>query len=162
MNRLVIVAMPVVATFATFVASSDWFVWMLPVVLAAALVCAFRRESNAGLAVIVILALHWVAAVEDPTDPWLLVVAMSIAVFHTAMAAEGVAPPGAPWSPAMRARWLGRLAIVLVLTVVARAVEVVVEGADLEGSALVLAAALTVLTIAALTLRARALRSSWR
>ena len=162
MMRVLIVTMPVVATFVTFVASADWFVWVLPVVLFGAIQCARDGESNVGLGVIVILTLHWLAAVEDRASPWTLVVALAIATFHTAMAASGVAAPDARWSTPMRVRWVRRLAVVMVTTIMAWALEMLLADADLVGSAVVLATALAVLTLAAVTLRARALRSSWR
>jgi hypothetical protein len=159
--RLVVLVMPLLATCATFAAASHWIAWLLILVLAGAVECAIHAESNLGFGIVVVIALHWIATVDDQTTPWALVVALSIAVFHTAMAASGVAAPAARWSKAMRVRWLRRLGIVIVLTVVAWCFEVFVAGTDQRGSAVVLAAALGALTVVALALRARALHPSW-
>jgi hypothetical protein len=159
--RLVVLVMPLLATCATFAASSNWIVWFVLLMLVGAVECATHAESNLGVAVIVVLALHWIATVDDQTSPWTLVVALSIAAFHTAMAASGVSAPAARWPKRMRVRWLRRLGIVVILTVVAWCLEMLVAGTDQDGGAVVLAAALGALTVAALGLRARALHPSW-
>jgi hypothetical protein len=160
--RVVILVAPLVCTGVTFAAASDWIVWVLLVVLAASIECALHAESNLGFAVILVLALHWLATVDDRSTPYTLAAALAIAVFHTAMAAAGVAAPSARWTSAMWGRWGRRLGCVVLITVAAWLVELSLRTTDLAGSAIVLGAALIALTVAALALRARSLSSEPR
>lgn len=158
--RLIVLIAPLVCTSATFAASSNWIPWLLLFVFIGAIECATHTDSNLGFGLIIVQALHWIATVDDRRTPWLLVAALAIAAFHTAMAASGVSAPAARWSRPMRSRWARRLALVAMITVAAWAVELSLTTTDLAGSALVLAASLVMLTLAALALRARSLSSS--
>ena len=158
--RLLVLIAPLVALGAGFAAAGGWTVWLLVVVLVGSIDCAVRPESHLGLGLVVVLALYWLAAVDDVRTPWTLVAAVAIAVLHAAMAAAAVAGPGGHWSPAMLARWRRRFAAVVVLTAMAWTLEVVLAGARIEGTMIVMLAAMTALTTSALVLRARSLRSS--
>jgi hypothetical protein len=157
--RLLVLAAPLVALSAGFAAADGWSLWLTLLVIVAAIECATRPESHLGLAVVVVLALYWLGAVDDVRTAWTLAAGVAIAVFHAAMAAAAVAGPAGRWSRAMRARWLGRFATVVGLTATSWCLEVVLAGAQIRGTVIVLLAAMAALTATALALRARSLQS---
>jgi hypothetical protein len=158
--RLAVLVAPLSALAAGFASAGGWSLWLSVIVVLCAAYCAARPESHVGLGVVVVLALYWLAAVDDLRTPWTLVAALSVAVLHAAMAAAAVAGPAGRWSSPMRVRWLRRFAALGVLTAVAWALEVALAGAQLRGTMVVLLAAMVALTALALLLRARSLQSS--
>ena len=99
-------------------------------------------DSHAGLAGVLLVGVNWVVAVDDVTTPWAIGVAASTAVFHTSMSASSVSPASARWTAAMRRRW-GRRALALTAsTAPCWMVVAVVAEVELDGSAVLLAAAL--------------------
>ena len=106
--RLLALVSPLVAVACTWIAAGRTVPLVAVVVLVLAARCASVPDSNAGLAVVLVVCLHWLTAVHDPVTPWALAVAAALATFHTSLAAATVAPPAAMWTRAMRRRWLRR------------------------------------------------------
>lgn len=151
--RVCVLVAPLVAVAAAFAAAGH-VVWAVGVlVLFAAAVCAMQPDSNIGFFVIVLLAWHWAATVDDRRTVWLLVAAVALCIFHTAMAATTIAPSSARWSPSMRARWWRRLATVIAVTIAAWCVELIVAGTHAAGNAVLLLVALVLIVVAAMVLR---------
>jgi hypothetical protein len=123
----------------------------------AALVCAIVPDNHLGLALIGALGANWLVAVDDSTTPWVIAVAVLVAIFHTAMAAAGVAPIGASWTPAMARRWARRLGPVAAASLPTWALAAGLEGADLPRSPALVTAALLVLAAGATWVRQRSL-----
>ena len=118
---------------------------MLPL----ATVCAFVPDSHTGLAVVLVVCLHWFAAVDHVATPWALAVAAALAVFHTALAAATIAPPAAVWTRAMRRRWLRRFGGALAASAGTWAVVRAIHDRRPGGAAALMVIALVVLALAA-------------
>ena len=155
--RLAVVIAPLIALCAAFAGASTWSPWLLLFVFVGAVDCATQTETNLGLLVILLLAWHWAATVDDMRTPWTLVAALAVALFHTAMAAAASVPPAGHWSAVMRIRWLRRFGVVAAVTSAAWCMQVALAGSRLTGSSLLLFVALVALTTGALLLRAGAL-----
>ncbi len=108
--RVAVFTLPVVAFAGTSAAAGSTPGLVGTVVVGLAGACALAPDSHLGLLVTVIVGLHWLLAVDDVTTPWSLVVGLALGGLHVAMAAAGVAPPGARWTAAMVARWRIRAA----------------------------------------------------
>lgn len=155
--RLIVVVMPVIAMCAASASSARWTPWLLVLVFVAALDCAVQPESNLGLLVIVVVAWHWTATVDDLRTPWTLAAALAVATFHVAMAASASVPPAGRWSAAMRIKWVRRFVVVAAITLVAWCGQVALAGTRLTGNGLLLFVSLVALTATALLLRAGSL-----
>lgn len=109
-------ALPVVAYAGTSAAAGSAPGLVGTVVVGLAGACALAPDSHLGLLVTVIVGLHWLLAVDDVTTPWSLVVGLALGGLHLAMAAAGVAPPGARWTATMVVRWRRRAAATAAMT----------------------------------------------
>ena len=112
--------------------------------------CVLVPDSHAGLIVVVLISVQWVAAVDDTTSPWVLAAAASMTVFHAALAAASAIPAGATWSTAMRRRWSRRPLVLIVASVATWGAVLVVDTIDPANSAVLVTAALIVLAAAGL------------
>lgn len=154
--RSIVMVTPLLTMCAAFASSSHWSVWLLLLAAVAALDCATHPETNLGLLVILLLVWHWGATVDDLRTPWTLVAALSIALFHTAMAAAASVPPAGQWSAAMRIVWQRRFGVVAAVTLAVWCLQLALAGSRPAGNAVLLFAALTALAATALLLRAGA------
>ena len=156
--RLCILVMPLVALAATAHAGTTAPLLSM-ILLAMAAACAITPDSHLGLLVLVLLAVHWLAVVDDPGTGWAVMMAVALLMFHVSLAAATVAPPAARWTSAMHRRWGVRTAVVVATAggtwITARGF----AAADATGSAPLLGAALVALVIAGLWVRARSLPS---
>lgn len=75
------------------------------VIFVVAVFSTARPDSHFGLLLLLLTGANWVFTVDSPTTAWVIGVAVSLALSHTAMAAASVAPPRAAWTTGMRRRW---------------------------------------------------------
>jgi hypothetical protein len=106
--RALVLGAPLAAVACTWAAAGRAVVVIGLLVVVLAAVCAGAPDSHLGLAVVGAVVVQWLAIVDDPATPWSIGAAAALGAFHTAAAAATVAPPGAPWTRAMRARWARR------------------------------------------------------
>lgn len=118
---------------------------------------ALAPDGHMGVLVVLLLAWYWVVTVDRPTGGTTLLAAVGILVFHAALAASTVAPPAAVWSRAMQRRWAGRTVVVGAATTAAWVVARALGSATIDGSAVVLSAALVGLAGTAVWIRHRGL-----
>ncbi len=122
------------------------------VVVAFAGKCAVHPDSHVGLLVVLAVGINWVVAVEDATNPWVIGVAASLALFHTSVAAASVAPLGAAWTPTLGRKWGGRLAAIAFLSLPTWLIVHAIEQRGIEPHPLLFIGALVALTLTALRL----------
>lgn len=151
--RLTIVAGAALAVACTRAAAADSVAALDVAVIAAALLGAGWPDTHAGLFFMALAGIDWFVAVDDTTTPWTIGVAIALVVVHTAMAAAGVAPPGAPWTRAMHRRWIRRVIGVAATSVPAWAAVVGIGRYEPTGSAALFAAALLLLAGTGLWMR---------
>lgn len=152
--RVVIGVAPLIALGCTLLAADQTLPFVKFVIIAVSLVCVVYPDSHLGLFVVVLLGVEWLVTVDDPTTPWSIAVAASMALFHTSMAAAGVIPSSAAWSTSMRRRW-GRRCVTLMLPApVMWLLVVAVDNRNSAGSQVLLAASLVTLVTAAVWARA--------
>ena len=153
MLRAFVLASPLAAVGCTRAAANDPPLEIELLIAGLAVVCAARPDNHIGLLVVVLIGLDWVLTVDDPTTPWSIGVAVSLAVLHTSMAAASVAPHAAPWTRAMYHRWTRRLIAVAGASLPAWAVTAAIHRSDVPSSPALLTAALMTLAVAALWAR---------
>jgi hypothetical protein len=117
--------------------------------------CALHPDGHAGLLVVGLLAVDWLATVHDVTTPWSIGAAASVAVFHASMAAATVAPPGAPWTLPMCRRWARRTLVVGAASTGTWAVVAVSHSHHPPGGGLLLGGSLLTLAFATVGARQR-------
>ena len=152
--RFVIGITPLIALGCTLLAADQALPFLKFVIIASALMCAVYPDSHLGLFVVVLIGVEWLVTVDDPTTPWSIAVAASMALFHTSMAAAGVVPSSACWSTPMRRRWLRRSVVLMLPAPVMWLVVVAFDDRNSAGSQVLLAASLTTLVVAAVWARA--------
>ncbi len=153
--RLLIVCSPAAAILCTHFAGTGGLfepnlIALDALIVVLSLVCVVYPDGHVGLVVLALLTGEWLADVDHHTTPWALAVAALFTVFHASLAAASVAPPSAPWSAAMKRRWLHRAAMLVVASGVTA---LMVSGAShlrLAGSDIMLAAALALLAVGGL------------
>lgn len=148
--RVTLVVVPPLGVLVTWIAAGEGRAWVVLVAGAVGALAARRPDGHAGLLAVGVLAVDWVATVDDHATPWVLVLAALVAVLHTAGAAAGVAPPRAVWTAAMRRRWLTRLGVAVGAAAVTWVVVALLDGRAGRGRAPVLVAALAIVVTGAL------------
>ncbi len=148
--RALVVGVPPLAVAATWAAAGRGRPVVVVAAAALGALCARRSDRHVGLVVVALVGVNWVATVDDHTTPWSVVVACLLGVFHAAAAAFGVAPPAATWTRAMGRRWLRRTAVLMAASGGTWLVVATLDGRAGRGRALVLVAALALLTAGAL------------
>ncbi len=116
-----------------------------------------RKVGEFGLVVVLAVALNWVLAVEVPVSPWSVGVAISLALFHTAVAATRVAPSRAALNKDMMKRWIARLLVVAVFPVPVWLGATLMNNLGPEPSSVVFATSFAVLSFAGIWLHRRSL-----
>jgi hypothetical protein len=151
--RVLILVSPLVSVGCTRLAAGHTVPAIDLVVVALASACVVVPDSHLGLVVVLLIGIEWLATVDDPATPWSVAAAMSIAVFHAAMAAASVAPPAARWTSAMCRRWMRRSFVVMAASAGTWAIMTVINTFDLASSSVLVTASLLTLAIAGLWAR---------
>lgn len=151
--RLLVVVGPTAAVGCTWLAAGRTVALLDVAIIGLAGACAVLPDSHLGLPVVVLVGVDWLATVDNQTTPWALGSAVSLAVFHAAMAASSVAPPAARWTGAMCRRWLRRTVAVMVGSAATWAFLAAVHRVEVAGSGVWFAVSLMLLAIAALWAR---------
>jgi hypothetical protein len=151
--RLLVLVSPLAALVCTRVASGTTVVVIDICVVVLTAICVVVPDSHVGFVVVVLVGVGWLASVDDTTSPWSLPTALALLVFHIALAAAGIAAPGAVWSPAMCRRWLRRTVVLALACAAVWLVVVAVNLYDVVGSPTVVAAAFVVLAFTVLWAR---------
>ncbi len=123
------------------------------IVVGLTMYCTVVPDGHVGLLVVLLIGIDWLVRVDDTTTPWALVVALVLLVFHTALAAAGIAAPAAVWTPAMRRRWLRRTAVLALACVASWLLVAAVNVYELAASSALVGAALLVLMVAGMWAR---------
>jgi hypothetical protein len=144
--RLLVLTSAVVAVVCTWLAAGHTVPFINAVIFGLALVCVVLPDSHAGLLVVLLVGVEWLATVDDRTTPWSVGAAAALAVFHASMAAATVAPPAAKWTRAMCRRWMRRSAVVMVASAGTWAVVVVARGHHASATVLVAASLIALAT----------------
>lgn len=111
--RLVIVLAGLAAVVSIRLAAAEAEPVLDLVIVVLVLVAALFPDGHAGILVVVAVGVNWVLAVDDPTTQWVMVGAVAVAVFHSALALATVAPLGARLERATLWRWARRTALVV-------------------------------------------------
>ena len=148
---------PVIAYGATATASHRFAGPLAVMIAALSALAATRPDSPAPLVVIGFLILVWAGVVEDLTTAWVLVSSIALFAFHTATALMSTTPHDAEVDVATMRLWAGRFAGVSAVTVVVWLLVLALDRLHPNGSAVLLFAALAVVVLSALWLRARSL-----
>jgi len=157
--RMLVLVCPIAALACTRVAGGNTPTVIEFLVVALTAWCVVVPDSHVGMLVVLLIGVGWLAAVDDPTSPWSLAVALVLLVFHLSLAAAGIAAPGAVWSRAMRHRWGRRTGVLGLASVVVWLLVAAVNRYDLAASSALVAAALVVAAVAGLWAKEATLRS---
>lgn len=146
--RTAIVVSPIVATICTAIAAGRPFVLGAAVIVVLSAWCAVLPDSAAGLFVIATLALEWIIRVDDHTSAWSIAIAVSIGVFHMALACASAAPGGAPMARSVYAPWIRNTAVAIVPSVAVWVAIVTLDRLDPGSASLLVAVALIAVAVA--------------
>lgn len=146
--RAVIVACPLLAIACIRVSAGRGVLAVEVLVVLLSLWCVAVPDGYVGLAVVGLLAWEWVAQVPHPTSLASVVMATTIAVLHSALAACTIAPPAARWTRSMRRRWAWRTAALIAASVATALAVQGVGHVDIGASAALLGATLAAAALA--------------
>ncbi len=127
------------------------------IVTALAAASAVRPDAHTALIVVVVVAWHWLATVDEVDGPWLPLAAVCLLVHHAVIALSASIPVGGVLPAATIVRWAGRTALIASATVGMWAVVAVLDGRDAPGNGLLTALALAIVSGAAVMIRSRSL-----
>jgi hypothetical protein len=151
--RILVALGPVAALTCLTMAASRTVIVVDIAVMVLVACCVVVPDTHFGTLVVTIIGVAWLVSVHHTVSPWSLGLALSLLVFHTALAAASIAAPSATWSPALRRRWLRRSGVLALACVATWLVVAVVHGHRLSSSATLLVAALALLAFAAMWAR---------
>lgn len=147
--RALILVTPLIATGATSAAGHT--ITAITVAIAAtALACALVPDSHIGLLVVVLIGIQWLVTVHNPTSPWSLATAASLAIFHASLAAATVIPSAARWTRPMLRRWTRRPLLLILAAAGTWATLLLIDTVDIATNAVLVTASLLVLAVASL------------
>jgi hypothetical protein len=155
--RLVSVAAPLAAMVAAGVAGDGVWPFGLAVVGVVAVASSLRPDRHTALFVIVVVAWHWMVAVDDIATVWLPVAAVCLLVFHTATALAASVPNGGNLPAVVVARWAGRAGLVAFAVVAMWGLVVVFDRREAAGNGALTGLALVLVALAAAFIRTRSL-----
>ena len=155
--RLVAVAAPIGAVLAASVAGGSWWAAGTFLVAVLAVASAVRPDTHLAVGVVVVVVWRWLASVDDVATPWLPVAAVCLLVFHTTIALTATIPLGAVVPGSVLRRWSARTTVAAGATVAVWAMVALLDGRDAPGNALLTGAALVLVALSAVAIRARSL-----
>lgn len=146
----------VVVVPAAFAGHLNLFVAVL---LAAAVVLAVvDRDRLHGLFSLGLVVLAWLVAGPPASTPWAIFVAVAMIVEHSALAMRTTQPPSAPLDRAAVRRWAARTGLVALVAPVVWLASAGLSELDTRTGEVVAAAALVLLGVLVLLLRAEVVR----
>lgn len=104
------------ALLVALIGIGDRFGWFAVLTVVLAAIAAVQAGSHTAAVVIVLVVLHWMSAVDDPTTPRSLVVAVCLLVFHSLLALMAVTPHSTTVPADVLRRWVQRVGAVTVAT----------------------------------------------
>lgn len=113
---LAAVVMATGALLVTLLGTGDRFGWFAVLTVVLAAIAAVQAGSHTAAVVIVLAVLQWMSAVDDPTTPRSLVVAVCLLVFHSLLALMAVTPHSTTVPPDVLRRWAQRVGAVTITT----------------------------------------------
>ena len=153
-----VVVAAVTGSLATTVPAERGAMFLTVLIAFWAVVAAFLPDSLAGLVVIAGIALQWIVTVDDPTTPWSLVIALDILVVHGLLAVMAVTPSTATIHPRAMLATMRGVPVAVLAAVGVWTLATVLEGRDANGNPGLLLAALVVIAVGAIVVRARSFR----
>ncbi|HEY4333276.1 MAG TPA: hypothetical protein VGM78_11925 [Ilumatobacteraceae bacterium] len=156
--NVIIVVAPLVACVAAALASRRDPTFVMVVVAALAVASAARPDSELAVLVIIAVVWDWLAVVHDVANPWVVLVAVGLLVFHAAVAFAAMAPSSATIHGDVVRRWWRRTVVVSGVTVGVWAIVAVLHHRRATGSAALAIAAMVCVAVLAVGLRSSALR----
>lgn len=122
-----------------------------------AVVAVAGSGSHTGSIVIVLVALAWIALIDDPTTPRSIAIASCLYLFHALLALMAATRHTAPIHPQILWRWATRSVAVLAATAGVWVCVVWFEGRQHDDNAVLTLLALIVIALGVLALRRHAL-----
>ncbi len=132
--------------------------FLIVVIAIWAVVAAFIPDSLAGLVAIGGIGVQWLVTVDDPTTPWSLVVALDLLIIHDLLALMAVTPSTASIHPRGLVASLRGVPVAALATLAVWASAALLGERDAPGDPHLLLAALVVIAIGAVLVRARSVR----
>jgi len=133
-------------------------VLVIIVVLAAG--TAASPDSHTALVVEIVVVWHWLASSNDPTSPWVVLVAVALFLFHSVVALMAATPITAVVDATTLRRWAIRCSGVVLATVAVWPVVELMSRRDASGNAALMFTALAVLAVCAVVARTRGASST--
>lgn len=133
-------------------------VLVLVIVLAAG--TAASPDSHTALVVEIVVVWHWLASSNDPTSPWVILVAAALFVFHSIVALMAATPITAVVDVNTLRRWAIRSVAVTLATVAVWTLVELMSRRDAPGNAALTFAALVVLAVCVVLARTRGANSA--
>ena len=113
---VIAVASIVGALLLTSVGTDDRFGWFAVFTVVMAVAAAVQAGSHTAAAVVALVVLQWLSAIDDVATPRSLPVALCLLVFHVLLAVMAVTPHSATVHPDVLRRWLQRTGAVAIAT----------------------------------------------
>lgn len=131
--------------------------WVVYCVVVIAMVVAADPSEQLGLVLMSIVLFQSITAGQAVTSPWALALAVALHVFHSVVALMSVTPHSATVHQTIVIRWIGRSAVVLLITVGVWLLVVAFERRELPGNVTLSMLAFAVLVAAVVGFAARTL-----
>lgn len=104
------------APMATMLATGESSQEIMVIVALLALASVVHPDSYTGFLVGIVVVWQWIVVVDDVTSAWVVVLAISLFVFHTLLALMAVVPASAHVDGQLILRWLRRCGLVSAAT----------------------------------------------
>lgn len=123
------------------------------VIVALAVAAVIRPDSHAAAAVMAVVVWQWLAAVDDSMTPWAPALALTLLLFHTAVALMAVTPSSANVDRTVLWRWFRRCCWVILATCAIAALVALMNQRNAAGSVSLTVVGLVTLTVLLLVAR---------
>ena len=158
--RMVAVVAAVGAVAAAAMANERWWPFGVFLAVSLSIASAIRPDTHLPLIVIVAIAAHWLATVDDLATPWLPIAGVCLLAFHAATALAATVPVGGQLPSTVVGRWLGRTTLGAGVTVGVWGLAVVFERRDQAGNGPLTGLAFAIVAVAAMTIWSRSVDQS--
>lgn len=151
--RALIFLAPLLALLASGVITGGVGFWTVATTVMLAAAAAVLPDTHLPAVLLIVVASHWCAAVDDVRTPWTLLAAGCMLAIHVPAALVSTTPASATFSAATLRRWGARTLGVAIATTLAWLLALVVQGATVPASVLLFV--VSVVAMAALVLLLR-------